>query len=308
MREGLGRYRLQNIKNLTNIVRKTILYIVIMKVKRHFQEYLSDGKGVIIRMYEPRSEEEKLFLEQYDPGEYEKPSVTADIVVFTLDAKNSLSVLLIKRGGYPYKDCWAIPGGFVEISESVDEAAARELKEETDLDGLPITQIGTFGAVDRDPRMRVISVAYMAFVPKDRLHIKAGDDARDAQMFEISSDADGLVLIGERNVVKETGLAFDHAHILHTALERLRNRIDYTQDAFRFLKNDQSFTIYELKKIYEAVKGDNEDAGNFRRDFLKKYVASGIVEETGEKSRGTGSRAATLYYIKNPGVCGKPMQ
>ena len=249
-------------------------------------------------MYVPRSEEERDFLQSYDPGHYEKPSVTADIVVFTLDVQNSLSVLLIKRGGYPYKDCWAIPGGFVEMKESVDEAARRELKEETALENLPITQIGTFGEVDRDPRMRVISVAYMAFVPKDTLHIQAGDDAGDAQLFRITRDTDGLVLVGSRNVVKETELAFDHARILYTAMERLRNRIDYTEDAFRFLKNTRSFTIYELKKIYEAVKGEPEDAGNFRRDFLKKYVATGIVEETGEKSQGTGRRAATLYRMK----------
>ncbi len=251
-------------------------------------------------MYKPKSDEEKVFLAEYDPDKYEKPSVTADIVVFTLDAKNSLSVLLIKRGGYPYKDCWAIPGGFVEMVESVDTAAARELKEETGLENLPITQIGTFGEVDRDPRMRVISVAYMAFVPKDSLCIKAGDDARDAQLFEVKNDEDGLVLVGERNVIKESELAFDHAKILRIALMRLRNRIDYTLDAFGFLKDNSSFTIYELKKIHEAVKLETEDTGNFRRDFLKKYVSTGLVENTGKKSQGTGSRAATLYRIKDP--------
>ena len=256
-------------------------------------------------MYMPKTDEERGFLAKYDPGKYEKPSVTADIVVFTLDARNSLSVLLIKRGGYPYKDCWAIPGGFVEMDESVDTAAARELKEETGLEGLPITQIGTFGEVDRDPRMRVISVAYMAFVPKDTLLIQAGDDAGDAQLFEITHDEDGLVLVGERNVIKESELAFDHAQILRIAMKRLRNRIDYTLDAFRFLKNERSFTIYELKKIHEAVKGETEDTGNFRRDFLKKYVSTGLVEDTGKKSQGTGSRAASLYSVTHPESFGK---
>jgi len=245
-------------------------------------------------MYQP-TEEEREYLKNYRPGDYEKPSVTVDNVIFTLSDQHELSILLIRRKGFPYKDKWAIPGGFVEMTESLSEAAARELKEETNLENIPMDQLATFGDVDRDPRMRVISVAYMAFVPKDSLNIKAGDDAGAAELFRIFRNEEGLVFIGTRHVLKEDELAFDHAKVIGTAIQRLKNRIDYTEDAFHFLENDQSFTIYELKKIFETVKGEVLDAGNFRRDFLRKYVATGMVEETGEKSSANGRRAATLY-------------
>ena len=245
-------------------------------------------------MYQP-SEEEREYLRNYRPGDYERPSVTVDNVIFTLSDKHELSILLIQRRNFPYKGLWAIPGGFVEMTESLLEAAARELKEETGLENIPMDQLATFGDVGRDPRMRVISVAYMAFVPKDSLNIHAGDDARDAELFRIYRNEEGLVLIGTRHVVKEDELAFDHAKVIETAIQRLKNRIDYTEDAFHFLENDQSFTIYELKKIFETVKGENLDAGNFRRDFLKKYVDTGKVVETGEKTSANGRRAVTLY-------------
>ena len=259
-------------------------------------------------MYTPRSKEEAEFLEHYDPGKYERPSVTADIVLFTI-FRNAMHVLLIRRGGFPYRDCWAFPGGFVDIAESVDEAAARELLEETGLSDIPVHQFGTFGAVDRDPRMRVISVAYMAFLPASRLAAfagdgetqdrgmlcaAAGDDAADAQFFEIRETVDGLAFIGPRNVLKEEDLAFDHIEILKRAMRMLKNRIDYTDDAFAFL-NDQDFTIYELQKIVETVKGKPENLTNFRRIFANKYLKTGLVVETGEKSTRDSRKPAATY-------------
>lgn len=247
-------------------------------------------------MYIPRSQEEKEFLENYDSSKYEKPSVTVDMVIFTLSQTNTLSVLLIKRGGFPYRDCWAIPGGFVEMKESIDAAAARELKEETGISDLPMTQIGTFGAVDRDPRTRVISVAYMAFVPQSGLDFLAGDDASDADIFEIQDNGHGeMRFVGDRDIFLEKDLAFDHGLVLRTAISRLQNRIDYTEDAFAFLKDDQSFTAFELKTIFEAVLGRKLDAANFRRDVLKKYITAGIVEETGETGKREALRPAKLY-------------
>ena len=122
-----------------------------------------------------QSKEEKEFLEQYDVSQFERPSVTADIVIFTLDSADNLNILLIKRGGFPYKDCWAIPGGFLEAGkESIDETAARELKTETNIDNVYLKQLYTFGDLGRDPRTTVISVAYTALVPKHMLDIKAG--------------------------------------------------------------------------------------------------------------------------------------
>ena len=250
-------------------------------------------------MYIPKSKEEQEFLEHYDSSKYEKPSVTVDMVIFTLGQTNMLSVLLIKRGGFPYKGCWAIPGGFVEMQESIDAAAARELKEETGISDLPMTQIGTFGAVDRDPRTRVISVVYMAFVPQSGLDYLAGDDASDAEIFEIQYAEDGeMRFVGERDSFSEKELAFDHSLVLRTAISRLRNRIDYTTDALNFLKNDQSFTAFELKTIFESVQGRKLDAANFRRDVLKKYIAAGIVAETGETEKREALRPAKLYKRK----------
>ena len=137
-----------------------------------------------------RSTKEEIdFLKTYDASEYERPSVTADIVVLTLDSSDELSILLIKRGEYPFKGCWAIPGGFLQAGkESIDEAAARELKSETNIDNVYLKQLYTFGNPGRDPRTTVISVAYTALVPKHMLDIKAGDDAQDARLFKIKDD------------------------------------------------------------------------------------------------------------------------
>lgn len=256
----------------------------------------------MIKKYQPTNEEERKFLENYDPNKYEKPSVTADIVIFTLDEENNLCVLLIQRGGFPYKGKWAIPGGFVGMSEDIDTAAARELKEETNLENIPIEQFGTFGEVNRDPRMRVISIAYMAFVPKNSLAIQAGDDAQDAQIFKITYENEKIVLINNKNIIKEKDLAFDHNNILRVALRRLRNRIDYTNDAFKFLKNDQAFSIYEVKKIFETVTGTTEEPANFRRDFIRKYVNSKdngvIVEKINGTTTDHSKRGAQLYRVK----------
>ena len=144
--------------------------------------------------YKYSSEEERQFIESYDASKYERPSVTADIVILTIDNEDDLNILLIKRGGYPYKDKWAIPGGFMEVGkESIDETAVRELKEETGIDNVYLKQLYTFGNVGRDPRTTVVSVAYTALVPKSKLHITAGDDAKDAQLFKIKYDVNGIV-------------------------------------------------------------------------------------------------------------------
>lgn len=248
-------------------------------------------------MYNP-TPEEKIFLEQYNPNKYEKPSVTADIVIFTLSENNILSMLLIKRGGFPYKGKWAIPGGFVNIHESVDEAALRELQEETSIEDVSVEQFGTFGAVDRDPRMRVISVAYMAFIPKEALKYKAGDDAADAQLFEIKFGINGMYFENENYTFSADELAFDHEQIIKTAVMRLRNRIDYTEDAFSFLKNPNSFSIYELKKIFEAVKDTKLDTGNFRRNFFRDYVETKKVVATGQKTKNGGPDAMLYNKVK----------
>ncbi|WP_051226404.1 NUDIX domain-containing protein [Butyrivibrio sp. MC2013] len=248
-------------------------------------------------MYTPESEEEKAFLQSYDPGKYPRPSVTADIVVFTLNDSNKLCILLIRRGGFPYKGHWAIPGGFMEIDESIDQAAARELEEETSLKGLPISQFGTFGAVDRDPRTRVLSVAYMAFVPRKKLLIRAGDDAASADLFELKDTEDGMAFVSDRSIITERDLAFDHALVIRTARERLRNRIEYTDDAFSLVSDPSCFALSEMQKIYEAVLDRKLDTANFRRDFIRKYVNSGKVNAIGREERreGVSGRKPLMY-------------
>lgn len=249
--------------------------------------------------YKCSSEEERKFLKSYDASKYERPSVTADIVIFTIDDDDELSILLIKRGGFPYKDCWAIPGGFLEVGkESIDEAAARELKEETGVENVFLNQLYTFGKPDRDPRTVVVSVAYMALVPKNMLAISAGDDASDARLLKIKYDVSGLIFYDNDITITEKDLAFDHIDVIKMAIKRLRNRIDYEDDAFNLLKDKESFTISELKKIHETIKNKQLDLPNFRKMFLRNYVQEGKVIELHPTSGGTKGKPAMLYKFK----------
>lgn len=244
------------------------------------------------------SAEEQEFINNYKPDAYERPSVTADIVVFTLDEEDDLNILLIQRKGFPYKDHWAIPGGFLNVGkESIDDTAKRELFEETglDIDNLYLKQLYTFGKPDRDPRTHVISVAYTALIPKSQLTINAGDDARDARLFKIRYDIDGMVFINNSVTIKEDKLAFDHADIIRTAITRIRGRIDYEPDAFNLLKNKSEFTIYELKRIYESIKNTELDTANFRKSFTRSYVNTGLVVDLNRKRTETGKKPTGLY-------------
>lgn len=219
------------------------------------------------------SNEEKDFLNGYNPNDFDRPSVAADIVVLTIGDSKRLGLLLVERGEHPYKGSLALPGVFVRMEESVDAAAKRALNEETGLKDIPLVQVGTFGEVGRDPRMRVISVAYMAFVPSGRLDkCRPGEKECRVGVYEI-------------NDTLYEKLAFDHADIVRTALTRLRNRLDYTDEALDFVEDQEAFTIRELRQVYEAVKGDRIDAGNFHRMFKKKFISGGMAEATGQKER-----------------------
>lgn len=252
-----------------------------------------------MKSYKCTSKEEKAFLENYDVSKFERPSVTTDIVILTLDASDKLNILLIKRGEYPYKDRWAIPGGFLAAGkESIDEAAARELKSETNIDDVYLKQLYTFGNPGRDPRTTVISVAYMALVPKHMLDIKAGDDAEDAKLFTIKYDVDGIIFTNENTVINEKDLAFDHAEIIKLAITRLRNRIDYEDDAFNLLRDKNEFTISELKRIYETIKNRSLDLPNFRKTFLRNYVSTGRVIDLNKTEVSKGKPARLYKYIE----------
>ncbi|MCR5608335.1 MAG: NUDIX hydrolase [Lachnospiraceae bacterium] len=243
------------------------------------------------------SKEEEEFLKNYDESMFKHPSVTTDIVIFTVDENDKLSIPLIKRGVFPYKDRWALPGGFLHVGEeSIDECARRELREETGVENVYLSQLYTFGEPDRDPRTVVISVAYIAHIPKGKLKVKAGDDAKDAEIFRIKYDIDGVVFTNDTTTIYENDLAFDHGKIIKMAITRLRNRLDYEDDAFDFLRDKNEFTISELKKIHETIKNRTLDLPNFRKTFLRDYVGTGKVIEL-DKTVVSKGKPAKLYKM-----------
>ena len=204
--------------------------------------------------------------------EYARPALTVDCVVFGFD-EGELKVLLIQRGLQPFKGRWALPGGFVRVTETVDDAARRELAEETGLKNVFLEQLYTFGAVYRDPRERVVSVAYYALVPLGDFKTKAASDAAAARWFALSSVPQ---------------LAFDHREILDTAIARLRGKVRYEPIGFELLP--EKFTLTELQHLYEAVLGTALDKRNFR----KKVLGFDFLVSVPEQARGA-HRPAQLY-------------
>ena len=207
--------------------------------------------------------------------EFERPGLTVDCVIFGLDLEEgTLKVMLIERDLEPFEGMWAIPGGFVRSGETLEAAAARELREETGITDVFLEQLYTFGRPGRDPRGWVVSVAYYALVSPDKHTIQASTDARQARWFP----ADSL-----------PRLAFDHAEILNTALERLRGKLTYAPIGFELLP--RKFTIKQLQKLYEIVLGTSLDNRNFR----KKIFGLDVLKELKEMQRGVPHRAARLY-------------
>jgi 8-oxo-dGTP diphosphatase len=213
----------------------------------------------------------------YDPNKYERPSVTVDVVMMSL-RQGDLQVLLIKRRSWPFEGMWAIPGGFVNMYESLETAAKRELREETGVEDVYLEQLYTFGDPGRDPRTRVITVVYFALLDSERLQVRAADDAVDVSWFP---------------VYELPALAFDHAKILQYALERLRGKLEYTTIAFSLLS--EQFTLRELQRVYEIILHRRLDKRNFR----KKVLSTGILDDTGAKKMEGTHRPARLYSF-NP--------
>ena len=216
----------------------------------------------------------------YDPNEFDRPSVTVDVVVFSL-ANDELKVLLIKRQAAPYANMWAIPGSFINMDESLEEAAVRALADETGVEDVYTEQLYTFGSPDRDPRTRVITIAYFALVPHDAIHPQAGRDTHETGWFTIS---------------QLPPLAFDHAEIVEYAHTRLRYKLEYSSVGFQLLPN--VFTLTELQKAYEIILGEQLDKRNFRR----KILSAEILEETGEKQKEGEGRPAMLYQYRKDAV------
>ncbi|MCA9919773.1 MAG: NUDIX hydrolase [Anaerolineales bacterium] len=216
----------------------------------------------------------------YDPTQFERPSVTVDVVIFSL-VEDELKVLLIKRLAAPFASMWAIPGSFVKIDESLEEAAVRALADETGVTDVYTEQLYTFGQPARDPRTRVITVAYFALVPHDAIHHKAGRDASETGWFTIS---------------QLPSLAFDHAEIIEYAHTRLRYKLEYSSVGFQLLPD--VFTLTELQKAYQIILGEALDKRNFRR----KILSAEILEETGEKKQEGEGRPAMLYRYREDAV------
>lgn len=287
-------------------------------------------------------DDEMSFLENYSSDKYSKPSVTVDMLVFTVMdeikknyrklAEKSLKILMIKRAEHPYKNQWALPGGFVKITESVDEAAIRELESETNVSNIYMEQLYTWGNVDRDPRTRVISCSYLALLDNNNLKIKAGDDAKEVKWFSIRSkkvDEDerrdekaiyksntillelysedekisSLIKIEEvkevkegklkkinRSIIQNNGISFDHSIMIQYALERLRNKIEYTNIAFNLMPD--LFTLTELQKVYEIILDKELLAAAFRRKIAP------IVQETEHFTKDAGHRPSKLFKFK----------
>ena len=206
---------------------------------------------------------------------FKKPSVTTDIVIFTIK-ENELKILLVKRKIEPFKDKWALPGGFVRIDESLEQAAKRELEEETGVKNIYLEQLYTFGNLERDPRGRVITVAYMALINSNEIKLQATTDVSDAQWFSIK---------------KIPQLAFDHKKILDYSLKRLKWKFEYTTVAFSLLQ--KKFALSKIQKIYEIIFGKKFD----KRNFNKKILTLNILKEEGI-NKDVPYRPPMLYSLK----------
>jgi 8-oxo-dGTP diphosphatase len=211
---------------------------------------------------------------------YPHPAVTTDVVIFTI-REQQLELLLVQRRSRPFKDSWALPGGFVEIDEDLETCALRELEEETGVTGVYLEQLYSFGNPGRDPRERVISVAYYALVPPDRLNIRAASDASDVGWFKVND---------------LPPLAFDHEVIVLMAHQRLAAKLNYSTIALQFMP--EKFTLSELQRVYETIQGGSLDKRNFR----KRLISLDCIKDTGNYRRDGNHRPARLYAVKSPGT------
>ena len=208
--------------------------------------------------------------------DYPHPAVTADVVVFTVH-DDALAALLVRRSLPPFEGRWALPGGFVGIRESLRRAAWRELREETGVRAAFLAQVGAFGQPDRDPRERVVSVAYYTLLPFHRLEIRAGSDAGEVRVWPVAALPD---------------LAFDHDRILRRARERMR--ADFDDSVIGLRLPGETFTLAELQRVYEILLDRRLDKRNFR----KRVLGLGMLESTGATRRAGAHRPAALYRVR----------
>ncbi len=211
--------------------------------------------------------------------------VTVDTVIFTI-RRNNLEVLLVQRGQEPFKGRWAVPGGFVRLSENLDEAAKRVLYEKTSVKDVYLEQLYTFGEPERYPSARVITVSYVALIRSDELELSAEEGLNIQQ-------------IAWHPVYSIPELAFDHKDILNYAIKRLRARLEYTPIAFQLLP--KKFTLTELQRTYESILDTELDKRNFR----KKMISLGILKEYDEFTKESSKRPARLYGFNEDSIEGR---
>ena len=270
---------------------------------------------------EYKSEEE--FLKDYDSSSFEKLSMTSDILVFSVSdgyqenyrklKEKHFSVLLVKRNDYPFKDMWCLPGGFVRIDETTEEAARRVLASETNLHNIYLEQLYTFDDVKRDPRMRIVSTSYMALVDKNQLkdklasnaawfNISIEDDEKEAKIvlengneeikFTIRKELKELTTDRYKFHIKENAkLAFDHPIVILSGIYRLKNKIEYTDIVFNMMP--EYFTLGELQQVYEVILGKKLLDPAFRRIIADK------VEKTDKLQTGGGHRPSVMFRYKS---------
>lgn len=268
-----------------------------------------------------KSEEE--FLKAYNPEDFDRLSVTTDILVFSVSDisqdnyrktnEKVLSILLVKRDDYPFKDKLCIPGGFVRIDEDLEDAPKRILQNETNLKDIYMEQLYTFGKVNRDPRMRIVSTAYLSLIDKNMLHDKLNDNTKWYDIRYDEKQNGGIVLTLSANdeeykikakkkiiekttgrysyeIIENSDLAFDHAEVILYGIERLRNKIEYTDIVFNMMP--KYFTLGELQKVYEVILGKKLLDAAFRRTINKKIIKSEKMIVDG------GHRPSALFMYK----------
>lgn len=224
---------------------------------------------------------EQEFLNNYHPEDYEKPSVAVDLLVFTIE-EAALKLVMIRREEMPFQNKLALPGVFVNIRESLEEAAYRGIEEETGLTDIYLEQLYTWGDPERDPRMRIISVSYMALVPIHKIHLIRGKRTTQVSLYPV-----------EELFAEETEIAFDHKKMIACARERIKNKTEYTDVAFAFLPEE--FTLPQLQRIYEILLGKELYKANFRKKIKD------LVEETEHYTTGVSHRPSQYYRRKGNG-------
>ncbi len=228
------------------------------------------------------------FLASYDASVFPKPSVAVDVVLLGIQAE-TLRTLLIRRDDYPEKGRWALPGGFVRMDESLDDAAARVLAEKAGIKDVFLEQLYTFGRPDRDPRMRIISVAYYALVERTRLQHTPSLAGAHLYTVDISNEDDVDQTRLQDDLGDDVPIAFDHRHIIGTAVKRLRGKLNYAPVGYELLPRE--FTLLQLQRVHEIILGRHVNKDSFRRRML----ATGELEPTGALQDGVEYRPAALY-------------